>query len=79
MSFEAVDDLDRPALLVDALGVAGPAGDDAGRAPDLTAAGELLRMTGTSHFGMRSELSAHSRAIVSRTSGFEKRSSSVRL
>ena len=28
---------------------------------------------------MRSELSAHSRAIVSRTSGFEKRSISVAL
>ena len=33
-------------------------------------------MTGTSHFGMRSELSAHSRARVSRTSGLAKRSMS---
>jgi hypothetical protein len=36
----------------------------------------LVRMTGTSHFGMRSELSAQSRASVSRTSGFANRSMS---
>jgi hypothetical protein len=36
-------------------------------------------MTGTSHFGIRSELCAHSRATVSRTSGLENRSISVCL
>ena len=37
------------------------------------------RTTGSSHFGIRSELSAHSRAMVSRTCGLEKRSISVCL
>ena len=37
------------------------------------------RITGRTHFGMRSELCAHRRATVSRTSGLEKRSISVSL
>src|ERR1700733_6538226 len=37
------------------------------------------RTTGSSHFGIRSELCAHSRAMVSRMYGLEKRSISVCL
>jgi hypothetical protein len=39
----------------------------------------FARITGNSHFGMRSEESAHNRAMVSRTAGLANRSISVRL
>ena len=39
----------------------------------------LCRMTGSSHFGMRSELAAHRRASVSRTASFPNLSMRVSM
>ena len=80
VSREPVDDLDRLAVLVDALGVPRP-----GRprpAPQRSISppcSRLCRITGSSHLGIRSELSAHSRATVSRTCGLENRSIELAL
>ena len=70
----AVDHLDGLARLVDALGIAGPGGDhERGAVAPLRPVSSWCLITGTSHFGIRSELSAHSRARVSLISGLAKR------
>ena len=77
---QLVLDVDGLALLVDAFGVARPAGDGRRRQPDRThPCSRFSRITGSSHFGMRSDEPKHSRAMVSLTPGLANRSISVRL
>jgi hypothetical protein len=75
---ENVVDLVPLAVLVDALGVAGPAGHDRRRPGDRTAGRELVPDDREQELGIKSEVLAHSRATVSRTSGLENRSMSWR-